>query len=262
MIFTQENKAKAFNLLLKKILVETDKSIYSVTNTTDKINDGYDCLATQFRKITNLSREVSKKMFFEGIYTDSYSAIFLKKETLELLKSVIDNPATDNVYYVNFTPRNTYIFDLLKLESDGKLLFMDGDLAYLDITNATEVAFSYSSPLLFDINPELRDFVLNNEEEDSQEPDLKMYKVDNNGDLFFESQHEFMLAPYHVKRRHLMERHINLNLLPPENKKDMLEKYETIEKLYFFLKERSRKKFLSKYGYIDPEREPNKYEIK
>ena len=236
MDFTQEHKRKAFNSLLSKILVDTEKHTYSVTSVFDKMSNGYDFLATQYDK----NHAISKRMFFEGVCTDSYSALFIDEKTFKLLKFIINEPV-DNIYYVNFTPRNTFIFDLLKLESDGKLLFNDG-FSYLDNTDATVIKFSYSpSGLLDDINED--EFNIENE----YPVDLKNYKRDENGDLIFDTLEEFTSSPYHIKKRHLMERYVKMNLLPGEDKQDMLEKHETIEKLYLFLKERTRNKFLAKY---------------
>lgn len=240
MIFTQEYKTTAFNALLSRVLKETDKSIYLIENTCDKNNDGYDCLAIQKNKQTGL---VSKKMFFEGVYTDSYSTLFISKERLDLLKSVVDNLETDYIYYVNFTPRNTFIFDLFKLELDGKLLFME-DSAYLDITDATTVEFSYVLPSLLHVNLTNQNQVL--EEDPILENELKRYKKNENGEIVFQTPQEFTSAPYQIKMLHLMERYIKLNLLPTEDKKEMLEKHGGTETLYLFLKERARNNFLSK----------------
>lgn len=244
MIFTQDYKTMAFNNLLSKLLKETDKSIYLIENTCDKNKDGYDCLAIQKNKQTGL---VSKKMFFEGVYSDSYSTLFIKQEKFDLLKSVIDNFETDRIYYVNFTPRNTFIFDLFKIETEGKLLFIE-DQAYLDITDSTIVDFSYILPSILHVNMTDEKQII--EEEFVSESDLKKYKKDESGELVFETAQEFTSAPYQIKMLHLMERYIKLNLMPDEDKKTMLEKHGGVETLYLYLKERARNNFLSKTKFV------------
>jgi len=254
MTFTQEDKAKAFNLLLRKSIQDDDKHTHSIETVLDKDGKEYDCLVTQLNKF---SGDVTKRMFFEGVFMDAYSSVFIEKSKVSELKSVMTDIETDHIYFVNFTPRNTYIFDLFKLEMDGKLLFVNGDTAYIDITDATEVDFPYV-PKSMESNesPDLKNIVA---EGYSDEPDFKRYKVDADGNLFFESTEEFAVAPLYVKKRHLVERYIKMHLLPTEDKAKMIEKYGTIEKLHQFLRERAKINFLSvssgkNYG-------PNKYEI-
>lgn len=149
-------KSEALDGLFKEILKETDRAMYSVYHTLDKSKDGYDCLAIQYNKETG---EKTKKMFFEVVMTaDYYESLFIEKKKLDLLKTLV-NDRSDKIYYVNFTPRNAVIFDLLKL--DAGLLFVEhvnGETAYLDATDGT--AFDYTVPMeaVDEISPDFEAF--------------------------------------------------------------------------------------------------------
>lgn len=149
-------KSEALDGLFKEILKETDRAMYSVYHTLDKVRDGYDCLAIQYNKETG---EKTKKMFFEVIMTnDYYESLFIEKKKLDQLKRLV-NDRSDKIYYVNFTPRNVVVFDLLKL--DAGLLFVEhvnGETAYLDATDGTAFDYTVPTEAMDEISPDFEAF--------------------------------------------------------------------------------------------------------
>lgn len=221
-------KQEAFNKLIDKI--SNDKFEYS--NQFDK--NGCDCLSVQVHKSSN---RITKRMFFVGEFTDYNSVLILKKSVFEQLNSLITDLDTDKIYFVSFNQRNTIVFDLGKLEFEKKLLFID-DTCVLDYTDGKIVDFTYV---------------------EQKELPVKKYKLDKNGELVFESLNEFMSAPTNIQMRHVMERHLKNNLLPTENKEEMIKKYGSLENLYLFVRERRRIQYLARYNHIIEE---NIYEVK
>lgn len=224
------DKKEAFTKFINKISVGNDKFSYS--NEFDK-ND-CDCLSVVYNKVNKKKR----RMFFVGEFNDYHSVLMLKKSVFDKLNSLISDLDTDNIYFVSFTQRNTIVFDLSKLERDNKLMFIE-DSCFLDYTEGKEI-----------------DYIIPGDEKPVEKQN---YKLDENGELVFETTSEFMSAPNHIQMRHVMERHLRHNLLPNENKDEMIKKYGTLEKVYLFVRERRRINYLAKYNVLVVE---NKYEIK
>jgi hypothetical protein len=88
----------------------------------------------------------------------------------------------------------------------------------------------------------------------------RQIRFDENGEITFDTSEEFQSLPYHYQWKYVMENHLRLFLQPGEDKHEMVVKYGSLEKVYLFVKERTRQKGLARLGYFDEK--DNKYEIK
>jgi len=272
-------KIEALDGLLKEILKETDKAIYTVFHTIDKQRDGYDCLAIQYSKATG---EKTKRMFFEAAISIDNGIECIEKKKFEQMKELVGDPARDKIYYVNFGLNKTFVFDLLKIETEKKLEFVD----YLPTLESTShlvawlmqkdgTAFDYiyirpemeafpkDEPVVVEkINPEVNnnqsqtDVII---EQIVEQIRMDNVSLDENGEVTFETLEEFQSYPTKIQWRCVMERHLRLNLRPNESKNELIAKYGDLEKVHKFVKERARILFLAKYGIVE---ETNKFEIK
>jgi len=294
---TGKREREALDGLFKLMLKETDKVYYTIYHTPDQTNSKYDCLVKKFDKVT---KKMIKKMFFEtkirGAY---YDTMLLEKQKLESLKALIRDPAIDKIYYVNFTPRGTILFDLIKIEhtlffvehEHNKLTIdkergkVKKEVAYVDITNGIVFDYIYI-PEEQRIAEQTR--IIEVEAFPKEEPEAPVAQIpeeitppapdpnqttleipaevkrgvrlDENGEVTFSTSEEFQSLPYHYQWRYVMENHLRLFLQPGEDKHELIAKYGSLEKVYLFVKERTRQKSLARLGYFD-EKE-NKYEIK
>ncbi len=265
---SSSEKIEALEGIFKHILIDTDKVMYNVHHTLDKNKDGYDCLAIQYNIITG---EKSKRMFFEAVmsHEQDNGKYFIDKTKMDRLIALV-NDNINMIYYVVFTPINTIVFNLRKI--GGDLQFEEHNnrqVAYLNVNAGAIFDFIYV-PDNFDAFPKDD---LNEIEKYSLDHVHKIepraitvstiengVKLDENGEVTYETAEEFHAYPYNIKMRYMMENFLRNFLLSTEDKHELLEKYGTLEKLYKFIKERTRQRFLAKYGFFVTE--PNKYEIK
>lgn len=256
-------KSQALDGLFKEILKETEKSMYTVYHTLDKSRDGYDCLAIQYNVATG---EKTKRMFFEVFLSERYDDdLFIEKQKLDLMRGLVREPERDSIYYVNFTPQNTIIFDLTKAQDGLVFTSLNGkEIAYIDITDGKP--FDYVRPSI-ETEAFPKDEVLLVKSEtrpanESPQLDVKVpdgVKLNENGEVTYESLEEFKSYPYNIQMRYVMENFLRKFLYPTENKIELMAKYGSLEKLYKYVNERSRREFLSKYGFIVEG--PNKHEL-
>lgn len=255
-------KSQALDGLFKEILKETEKSMYTVYHTLDKSRDGYDCLAIQYNVATG---EKTKRMFFEVFLSERYDDdLFIEKQKLDLMRGLINEPERDSIYYVNFTPQSTIIFDLTKAQDGLVFTSLNGkEVAYIDIIDGKP--FDYVRPSI-ETEAFPKDEVLSPvnvkqvkpvTELDTKIPDW--VKLNENGEVTYESLEEFKSYPYNIQMRYVMENFLRKFLYPTENKIELMAKYGSLEKLYKYVNERSRREFLSKYGFIVEG--PNKHEL-
>lgn len=116
-----KKEREALTGLLSKYMKETDQYRYHIYHTPNRDKSKYDCIVKKYQKSDS---RLVKKMFFEvKIRGAHYDTLLLEKQKLESLKSLITNKETDSIYYVNFTPVNTVMFDLLSIED--KLHFVN-----------------------------------------------------------------------------------------------------------------------------------------
>jgi len=292
--FTERGKQEreALTGLFKELLKENSLVRYTVYHTPDHTKSKYDCLVKQYSKETG---KVIKKMFFETkIRGAHYDTLLIEKQKLDSMKKLIRDIEIDKIYYVNFTPKNTIIFDLLKIEE--KLLFVEHEhnkqtidkdkgkvlkeVAYVDNTDGKIFDYVYvPSAIKEKIEEEIKagpvvpfltekevDDIVKRQYENPPLPDIPdqleiedFLRLDENGEVQYDSEQEFRSFPHRIQIRCVMEHFLRRNLMPNENKLEMIKKYGSLEKLYLFAKERLRLRFLARYGhYVD---EPNKHEI-
>lgn len=123
--YSERGKAEreALDGLFKELLKENNKVRYSVYHTPDRTKSKYDCLVRQYSKQTG---EMLKKMFFEvKIRGAHYDTLLIEKQKLDSMKRLIRDLDKDKLYYINFTPKNTVVFDLLKIESEVGFNFVN-----------------------------------------------------------------------------------------------------------------------------------------
>ena len=284
---TGKKERDALTGLFKTMLKETDKVYYHVYHTPDQTNSRYDCMV---KKIDKSTGKVIKKLFIEtkirGAY---YDTMLLEKKKLDYLKEFVKDPQVDRIYYINFTPRNTILFDLLKIEStmffvehnhnaitiDKERGKVKKEVTYLDVTNG--IVYDY----IYDPNPpavphlseaQVNEILISQEAFPKEEPikpvsdpnqvklEIKIPEVinpedlvvlDENGEVTVQTVEEFKRLPYNIQMRYAMENHLRKFLKPGENKVDMIEKYGSLKDAYNFVHERTRLEFLAKYEKTD-----------
>jgi hypothetical protein len=270
----EEQERKALDGLFNEILKETDKVSYDWTHTPPSAKVHYDSLVKQHDKLTN---KILTRMFFEAkIRGVDYDTLLIEKYKLTELKKFVKDK-NDKIYYANFLPSNTVVFDLLKIEKN--LVFIEEEhniktadkelgkrkkwVAYPPISDGTVFPFiytpeEYTETVIVDENFEAFP------KEDPIKLDVaaeikKIINGDHNGEVTFSSYNEFRSLPHHIQWRYVAENFLRLFLLPTENKQEMIAKYGSVEKLYKFVKERERQRYLAKFGILSEE---NQYEIK
>lgn len=174
--YTQRGKEErdALNGLFSELLKENKKFRYTVYHTPGQTKSRYDCLVRQYCKQTG---KVLKKMFFEAkIRGAHYETLLIERQKLDSMKKLVRDLDVDKLYYVNFTPINTIIFDLLKIESEGKISFIkqnhnkttvekelgkvEKEVAYISVNEGKVFAYVYTKetkgamPLIEENEPE------------------------------------------------------------------------------------------------------------
>lgn len=173
--YTQRGKEErdALNGLFSELLKENEKFRYTVYHTPGQTKSRYDCLVRQYCKQTG---KVLKKMFFEAkIRGAHYETLLIERQKLDSMKKLIRDLDVDKLYYVNFTPISTIIFDLLKIESEGKISFVkhnhnkttvekelgkvEKEVAYISVNEGKVFAYVYTketkgTPLIEENEPE------------------------------------------------------------------------------------------------------------
>lgn len=287
--YNEQQERKAMDGLFAEILKETDKSRYEWQHTSPNEKTHYDSLVIQYNKATN---SIIKRMFFEAkIRGVDYDTLLIEKYKLTQLKNLVKEK-NDKIYYANFLPSKTVVFDLLKIEN--KLTFVEENhnietankalgkrkklIAYPPISDGTIFPYVFKPEEYVDLEapvgtteafpkegtPQLPEAP----EEDPDQTKLeipedvkKKIRLDDNGDIVYDTHEEFKHFPMHIQWRIVMEKFLIRGLLPNEDKNDLIQKYGSLEKVYKFAKERQRLRFLAMYGY-DEEGTENKYEIK
>lgn len=260
----------ALDGFFKEFLPTTKTHTYNFHYTPEDSYAIYDCLAEQFSIAEN---RVTKKMFFEVKVRDTYySTLLLEKKKFENLKELIRNPARDKIYYINFTPKGTFVFDLLKIED--KLLFiqeehnketMNKDLgkvlkeiAYIDITDGKffEYVFVPVTDNIMDALPEgFEAFPLEDEvkpaENKSNQTELKLetpvaltFKRDSNGFVIFDKYEDFIRYPQRIQWEYVYQQRVKKWILPGEDYKVMLEEMGGWKELGEFLYKRFCEKYM------------------
>ena len=208
-------------------------------------------------------------MFFEVKVRDTYySTLLLEKKKFESLKSLIRDSAVDKIYYINFTPKGTVVFDLLKIEAENKLLFiqqehniqtMNKDLgkvlkeiAYIDITDGKffEYVFVPITGNIMDALPEdFEAFPLEDEikpvENKSNQTELKLETPDTikivrdaEGFIVFNKYTDFARYPQRIQWEYVYQQRVKRWLEPGEDYKAMLEENGGWKELGEFLYKR------------------------
>lgn len=261
-----KHERNALEGFFKDFLPTTKTHKYTFYYTPDNTYSVYDCLAKQFNIAEN---KVTKKMFFEVKVRDTYySTLLLEKKKFESLKSLIRDSAVDKIYYINFTPKGTVVFDLLKIEAENKLLFiqqehniqtMNKDLgkvlkeiAYIDITDGKffEYVFVPITGNIMDALPEdFEAFPLEDEikpvENKSNQTELKLetpdtIKIvrDEEGFIVFNKYTDFARYPQRIQWEYVYQQRVKRWLEPGEDYKVMLEENGGWKELGEFLYKR------------------------
>ncbi len=122
LIHTAELERQAMDEFLNLFLPNTDKHYHKRYFTMNEGNSGYDCLVN---RINNNTKKQVKRMIFEvKVRNRHYPTLILEKVKFDKLSRLVTDPIT-GIYYVNFTPYMTVVFDLLKLKNEGKIEFKE-----------------------------------------------------------------------------------------------------------------------------------------
>ena len=264
--------------LFKEIIKDNDKFRYSIYDTPDETKSKYDCLVKQFSKQTG---ELVKKMFFEvkirGAY---YDTLLVEKQKLDSMKKLIRDLDKDRIYYVNFTPRNTIIFDLLKLESEGKLMFVkhnhnrttvekelgkvEKEVAYIDNADGKAFDYVYVPASVQTENPtplpvtelsetEEEDILANVQVPDPNQVTLELpeekkwgVRLDADGQIIYSSSEEFKRYPLSIQNLYVAQNRIRRWLKPGEDRQAMIDTFGGEIELSKFLWKRANDELFSK----------------
>ena len=268
---------RALKEFLAKILVENDNVSYSIYHTPNHDKSKYDCLIRQYRKSDGV---MLKKMFFEvkirGAY---YDTLLIEKQKFESMKKLIRDLDTDKIYYVNFTPKNTIVFDLLKIEADNKLVYLNHshnkktiakeegkvlkEVAYISIADGKIFDYVFNQETETEKVEIDEDFEMFKKDDDTPEKaeevevsnqiqlDIpavvtRTIRKDDNGQVLYDSFEEFQSFPLKTRYLCVAQRRINLWLKPGEDRLEMIEKLGGEIELGQFLYKRSLDEYFNK----------------
>jgi hypothetical protein len=216
----------------KRILVKTPSTKYHLNYTPTGTYSKYDCLVTQHSLIDGNWRAI-KKMFFEAKIRDKYyDTLLLEKKKIEAMK-VYAKEAHSTIFYINFTPAGTFVFNLTKLELDGQINYItekhnvetvnkdkgkiDKEIAYIDVNLGKRYDYIYLSKE----EPEaLSEALSDNFEAFPKEEPVKQIEMElpketgirrnAEGIILYDSYEEFRLFPYHIKQESLNQSRLKI----------------------------------------------------
>lgn len=201
----------------------------------------YDAVIIQ--KDAKTKNTIKKLLFNAFINTNHYEAIVLEYKRFALLKELL-NSEEDKIYYLMFTPKGTIIYDLLKLEKDNLINFIENESsekqkALIDLSDGK--FFNYIFTPKSDKPLEKQDEDIRIQREiafDASDYDLPI-KRDENGDIYFDGLNDMQRYPENVMWEYVHQERIKLALLPNENKEEMLKEHGGVVKLGEFLAKRN-----------------------
>lgn len=138
-----EKERMALKEFLPTVLLNTDIIIYEFYYTDSRDYSHYDCLV---RKYEN-ARLHSTFIFEAKIHEADDDVLLLDKEKLDTLKDEIKE-ANTYLFYANFTPKRTVIFNLLPLERRGNIEYAEEEgmmMAHLDVNDGTEYDYVFGT---------------------------------------------------------------------------------------------------------------------
>ena len=80
--------------------------------------DSYDCLLQAWKDGSVKIRYIIEVK----VRTNHYDELILEKKKLNDLKKKILDPTTTEIIYINITPKGTFLFNISRLEKEGKLI--------------------------------------------------------------------------------------------------------------------------------------------
>lgn len=200
----------------------------------------YDAVIIQ--KDAKTKNTIKKLLFNAFINTNHYEAILLEYKKFSLLKELVSND-DDKIYYIMFTPKGTIIYDLLKLEKDNLINFIENDNnekqnALIDLSDGKFFNYIFTpksdKPLeKQEANDIQREIVF-----DPSDYDLPV-KRDEKGDIYFDGLNDMQRYPESVMWEYVNQERIKTSLLPHENKEEMLKEHGGVVKLGEFLYKRN-----------------------
>lgn len=145
---------KAMDGFLNEFLPDTENCQHTRYFPTNNATSGYDCIVDRW-----IHGQFSKRFIFEiKIRNKYYPTLLLEKHKLDKFLKFEKDPIV-GIYYINFTPTCTVVFDLLKLHSEGKITFKQEahniqtankdlgkvikDVAFLDVTHGKSFNFVF-----------------------------------------------------------------------------------------------------------------------
>ena len=120
--FTQmaARERAAMGEFLNLFFADTPKHYFTRYFPENNVVSGYDCIVDSFNKDTN--QKVKRYIFEIKIRNKHYPTLLFEKAKLDKYLKFEKNPAV-GIYYINFTPACTVVFDLLNLNEQGKITF-------------------------------------------------------------------------------------------------------------------------------------------
>jgi len=235
------DKKQAMDSFFKYFLKDTKDIHYVFHYDTGDFNE-YDCAIFQKDKKT---KNINKRLFFNAFITSNhYEAIVLEQIKLNLLKESITNSETDKLFYVVFTPKGTITYDLLKLEKENLIYFVEDEktkkqVALLELSNGKFFNFVFTPKSDMPIEKQAEDIQIQREIVfDASDYDLPI-KRDENGDIYFDGLNDMQRYPESVMWEYVHQERIKSSLLPNENKEEMLKEHGGVVKLGEFLAKRN-----------------------
>lgn len=120
LIHIADLERRAMDEFLNQTLPNTQNYYHTRYFTMNDGISGYDCLVTRINAKTK--KQVKRMIFEVKVRYKHYPTLLLEKLKFDKLSKLVKDKST-GIYYVNFTPACTVVFDLLKLNAEGKILF-------------------------------------------------------------------------------------------------------------------------------------------
>lgn len=239
----EENEISELNLAMegffKQFIKNGNNFNYDIHYDSTDFSE-YDAVIIQ--KDAKTKNTIKKLLFNAFINTNHYEAILLEYKKFSLLKELVSSD-DDKIYYIMFTPKGTIIYDLLKLEKDNLINFIENENnekqnALIDLSDGKFFNYIFTpksdKPLeKQETNDIQREIVF-----DPSDYDLPV-KRDEKGDIYFDGLNDMQRYPESIIWEYVHQERIKTSLLPHENKEEMLKEHGGVVKLGEFLAKRN-----------------------
>ena len=239
----EENEISELNLAMegffKQFIKNGNNFNYDIHYDSTDFSE-YDAVIIQ--KEAKTKNTIKKLLFNAFINTNHYEAILLEYKKFYLLKELVSSD-DDKIYYIMFTPKGTIIYDLLKLEKDNLINFIENENnekqnALIDLSDGKFFNYIFTPKSDKPLEKQETNDIQREIAFDPSDYDLPV-KRDGNGDIYFDGLNDMQRYPESVMWEYVHQERIKSALLPHENKEEMLKEHGGVVKLGEFLAKRN-----------------------